>query len=112
MTVQLKVDKKVKTSIDDINNQYVTSPYLLASVPVRQIADLKPGWTEGEIVHRNGLRTITVQADVRRNAYPSTIFNKVRPKIEALPLPHGLSIYYGGDHQDTVEYITPFYYSR
>jgi len=109
--VQLKVDKKVKTSIDDINNQYVTSPYLVASVPVRQIADLKPGWTEGEIVHRNGIRTLTVQADVSRKAYPSTIFNKVRPKIEALPLPEGFSIYYGGDHQDTVEYITPFYYS-
>ncbi|HPG40104.1 MAG TPA: efflux RND transporter permease subunit [bacterium] len=109
--VQLKVDKKVKTSIDDISNQYVTSPYLVASVPVRQIADLKPGWSEGEIIHRNGIRTITVQADVRRDAIPSTVFNKLRPKIEAVQLPEGVTMYYGGDYQDTVEYITPFYYS-
>lgn len=109
--VQLKVDKKIKTSIDDIKNQYVTSPYLVASVPVRQIADLKPGWTEGEIIHRNGIRTITVQADVRRDAIPSTVFQKLRPKIESLQLPAGVNLYYGGDYQDTVEYITPFYYS-
>jgi len=109
--VQLKVDKKVKTSIDDINNQYVTSPYLVTSVPVRQIADLKPGWTEGEIIHRNGIRTITVQADISRKTLPATVFNKIRPKIEAVQLPEGVNMYYGGDYRDTVEYITPFYYS-
>jgi multidrug efflux pump subunit AcrB len=109
--VKLRVDKKTKSSIDDLNNQYVTSPLLGASVPLRQLADLQPGWTEGEIVRRNGLRTITVGADIERGTYASNIFNKVKPQIDKLSLPDGIRIEYGGEYQDNIEYVTPQYYS-
>jgi len=109
--VKLKVNKKTKSKIDDIKNQYLTSPFLVSSVPVRQIADLKPGWTEGEIVRRNGVRTITVRADIGREIYATDIFSKVNPFIEKLKLPKGVSIEYGGEYQDSVEYLTPLYYS-
>jgi multidrug efflux pump subunit AcrB len=111
VNVTLKVDKKVKSCLDDIKNQYVTSPFLVSSVPVRQLAALKPGWSEGEIVHRNGVRTITVLVDVQRGQYSMPIFNKLRPQIEKLQLPEGVSVWYGGEYQDSIEYITPFYYA-
>ena len=109
--VTLKVDKKIKTSIDDIKNQYVTSPFMVSAVQVRQIADLHPGWTEGEIIRRNGVRTITATADVERGLYTSAVFSKVKPLIDNLKLPEGVKIVYGGDYQDSIEYITPFYYA-
>jgi multidrug efflux pump subunit AcrB len=109
--VKLRVDKKTKSSIDDLNNQYVTSPLLGTSVPLRQLADLQPGWTEGEIVRRNGLRTITVEADIKRGTYASIIFNKVKPQIDKLPLPEGVRIGYGGEYQSNIEEVTPQYYS-
>ncbi len=111
VNVVLRVDKKVKSGPDDIRNQYVTSPFLVASVPVRQLADLKPGWTEGAIVHRNGIRTLTVRADVERNVYASKVFNAMRPRVDAISLPEGVTITYGGEYQDNVEYLTPFYYA-
>lgn len=111
VNVMLKVDKKVKTNPDDIKNQYVTSQFLISSVPVRQLANLQPGWTEGEIVRRNGVRTITVQADIKRGIYTSAVFSKVKPKIDKLQLPEGVSIIYGGEYQDGIEYLTPLYYS-
>jgi multidrug efflux pump subunit AcrB len=109
--VKLKVNKKTASTIDEIKNQYVTSPFFISSVPVRQIADLKPGWTEGEIVRRNGVRTITVRADINREFYAADIFSRVKPLIEKLKLPEGVGIEYGGEYQDSVEYLTPFYYS-
>jgi multidrug efflux pump subunit AcrB len=109
--VKLKVDKKTRSNIDDINNLYVTSPLLGASVPLRQVADLQPGWTEGEIVRRNGLRTITVEADVKRGTYASIIFDKVKPKIDKLSLPDGIQIEYSGEYQDNIEQVRPQYYS-
>lgn len=109
--VKLKIDKKTKTAVDDIKNQYVTSPFLVSSVPVRQIADLKPGWTEGEIVRRNGVRTITVRTDIARDFYAVDIFNKIRPLIDNIKLPEGIRIEYGGEYQDSIEYYTPLYYA-
>ncbi len=111
VAVKLKVDKKVKTSPDDILNQHVTSPLLASSVPVRQIADLKPGWSEGEIIRRNGVRTITVRAEVVRHLYPATLFAKLKPVVDKLEMPPGVTIEYGGDYQDSKEHMTPFYYS-
>ena len=111
VAVKLKVDKKVKNSPEDILDQHVTSPLLATSVPVRQIADLNPGWSEAEIVRRNGVRTLTVCCDVNRRLYSSQVFKELRPLIDRLELPPGVSIAYGGDYQDTKENMTPFYWS-
>ncbi len=111
VNVNLKVDSKTKTSVDDIMNQYVTSPFLISSAQVRQIADLKQEWTEGEIVRRNGVRTITVRVDVERGVYSAKVFNEVRPMVESLKLPEGVSIGYGGEYETQVDEVTPLYYS-
>ena len=86
INVNLKVDKKTKTNVDDIMNQYVTSPFLVSSVQVRQLADAKQEWTEGEIARRNGVRTITVNVDPERGYYASNILNELRPSIDKLQL--------------------------
>jgi len=109
--VNLKVDKKIKTNVDDIMNQYVTSPFLISSVQVRQLADAQPEWTEGVIARRNGVRTETVLVDVERGIYESVVFNKAKPIIDGLKLPAGVSISYGGDYETSDEELTPVYYA-
>jgi multidrug efflux pump subunit AcrB len=109
--VKLKVDKKTKTDIADIANQYVTSPFFVSSVPLRQLADLKPGWSEGAIIRRNGVRTITVYADIERGLYASRVLSRIKPVIDRMPLPPGVHIEYGGEYQDSIEYIVPVYYA-
>lgn len=111
VNVNLKVDKKTKTDVDDIMNQYVTSLFLVSSVQVRQLADLKQEWTEGEIARRNGVRTITVRVDVERGLYAANILNKIRPIIDDMKLPEGVSISYGGEYQMGIEEMNPLYYS-
>jgi multidrug efflux pump subunit AcrB len=111
VNVNLKVDKKTKTSVDDIMNQYVTSPFLVSSVQVRQLADLKQEWTEGEIARRNGVRTITVRVDIERGLYAANILNKIKPIVDDLKLPEGVSVNYGGEYEMGVEEMTPLYYA-
>ena len=111
INVNLKVDKKTKTNVDDIMNQYVTSPFLVSSVQVRQLADAKQEWTEGEIARRNGVRTITVNVDPERGYYASNILNELRPSIDKLQLPKGVSVSYGGDYEMNIDEISPMYYS-
>lgn len=111
VSVNLKVDKKTKTCVDDVLNQYVTSPYLISSVQVRQLAEVEPEWTEGEIVRRNGVRTITVRADVERDRYAVKILNEAKPAIEDLSLPKSVTIEYGGDLEGSKMVMTPLYYA-
>jgi multidrug efflux pump subunit AcrB len=92
-------------------NQYVTSPFLISAVQVRQLADLDQEWTEGEIARRNGVRTITVMVDVERGIFAANIFDKARPIIDNLKLPKDVTISYGGEYEMGVDDMVPLYYA-
>lgn len=111
LQVRLKFEGMDHAGPGDLEDLYVTSPLLGASVPLRQLAELRPSWTEGEIVRRNGVRTLTVMAGVERDVYASEVTKKVRPLIDGLKLPGGVRIEYGGEAEGQVEYFTPFFYA-
>ena len=107
INVLLSKEDYLKNSINDLNDQYVTSPLTFESLPLRAIGQLNPEWTEGTVARRNGVRTLTVKADMERGKLGVTAFNAVKPKIEALQLPEGVSITYGGENEANIENYVP-----
>jgi multidrug efflux pump subunit AcrB len=105
--VVLSKEDSLTNSVSKLENQYVTSLLTMESLPLRSIAALEPEWTEGTIVRRNGVRTITVQADIRRNIIASGVFKNIRPELEKLELNDGMIMEYGGDHEATAEQMLP-----
>ncbi|MEQ9441758.1 MAG: efflux RND transporter permease subunit [Cyclobacteriaceae bacterium] len=111
LSVILINEENQRDNINDLENRYVSSPLTLESQPLRAVATLQPEWTEGSIAHRNGVRTLTVKADVMRNTVPSEVFRAVKPDIEALALREGVVMNYGGDDEATRENMVPLMYS-
>jgi multidrug efflux pump len=105
--VRLTEENSGKKNIKVLEDQYITSPMSFKSIPLRSFASFTPTWSEGTIAHRNGTRTLTVQVDNDRYASASSIFDEIRPKIEALKLPGGTSISYGGEYEGQKEVFTP-----
>jgi len=105
--VILTKEDYLKNSIDDLNNQYVTSPLTLESLPLRSIGKLVPDFTEGTIVNRNGVRTLTVMADLKTGVVASKFLKQVDPDISKLSLPENLNITYGGDYEASLENFIP-----
>ena len=101
--------EKAETAVTDLGNVQV-SGMLGATVPLRQIARITPEWNESVITHRNGVRTLSVLADVRRFAYENKVFEKVRRFVDAeiVPqLPDNVQIAYGGAVELEEEVMTP-----
>jgi multidrug efflux pump subunit AcrB len=97
--------------ISDLENVQI-SGLLGAAVPLRQIAKITPEWNESVITHRNGLRTLSVLADVKRGEYDSKVFAKVIKYVdsEIVPqLPDDVRIVYGGAVENENEIMTPMY---
>jgi multidrug efflux pump subunit AcrB len=111
LSVRVKFEGLEKAGPADVSNLYVASPFLGAAAPIRQLADLRPAWTEGDIIRQNGVQTLTIQAELARGLFPSVIMKKVKPAIDRIELPAGLRLEYGGEIEATVEYFTPFYYA-
>lgn len=105
--VLLIQDKERRDEVQDIGDQYVTSPMTFASMPIRSITELKPEWTEGQIVRRNGVKTLTVRADVAFGVIASEVFDKLKPTLDQLKLPEGVQVAYGGEYESSWENYIP-----
>lgn len=93
---------------DKVGDQYVRSLIPGVSVPLRQIAEVEPVWEEGQIVRRNGVRTISIQADIARGVSESHLFTQVRKIMDtkiAPTLPPTIRYEYGGMHEVDHEVI-------
>lgn len=109
--VVLQKEKRLRDGIEDLKNQYVQSPITFKSLPLRSVGTLRPEWTEGVIVHRNGVRTLTIQADVNNLVTYSTVVSQLKPYIEKLDLPQGVELSWGGEKEETIENYVPMGYS-
>jgi multidrug efflux pump subunit AcrB len=109
--VVLKRDKNKPNDVNDIIDQYISSPFLPVAVPVRQLASISPEWTEGQIIRRNGIRTLTVRADVEQGRFASRTFSKIKGPVQGLNLPEGVTISFGGEYESELENYIPMGYS-
>ena len=101
--ILLRLDEQNRRNFDDLQNMYLTSPVTGAAVPLRQIATLEPQWHTGRIMHRNGLRTLTVLCEPAEGVLASELLKKIRPDIDGLTLPVGYKIEYGGEYENRLE---------
>jgi multidrug efflux pump subunit AcrB/outer membrane protein TolC len=105
--VLLKDEAKAISTIDGLRQQYVSTMLLGATVPLEQLAKLVPVWKEGVIVHRNGVRTLTVRVDIAPGKLASPVFEKLRRYIKTLDLAPGVTIDYGGETEGMNEVMVP-----
>ncbi|MCR4764639.1 MAG: efflux RND transporter permease subunit [Bacteroidaceae bacterium] len=89
-----------------INNLYLSSGY--SSIPLRQMADAQPAWGETHILHRNGVRCITVNVEARRGVYTNALQSGFTQLInDKISLPAGVRFEVGGEPENDAEQQAP-----
>ena len=94
-------------TFSDIENLGISSPVTVLSgglngtnstVPLRQIAKVKPKWSESRIMHRCGERCITVTAQFAQGVYAAPVEKEIaRVMQEDIKLPQGVRSEVGGE---------------
>lgn len=105
--VTLKSEKADSASFSDLNGELIPVAGGLSYVPLRQLAVMEPCLEDGQIVRRNGVYTITVMSDVRREVNPTAFTAKLMKRLEEIPLPAGVELAYGGDREQDNENLPP-----
>ena len=90
-----------------IANLGISSPMTMASsaldgtnstIPLRQIADVSPQWSESRIVHRGGERCITVTAQFAQGVFTAPVEKKIVDIMQnEIQLPQGVRSEVGGE---------------
>lgn len=90
-----------RNDVDVIRSMQIWSPVAGRMIPLSQVvSDVQIDWEDPVVMHRNRNPTITVHADPRAEL-PSQLFNRVRSQIEAIKLPVGYTLAWGGEHENS-----------
>ncbi|KLN63747.1 efflux RND transporter permease subunit [Vibrio sp. VPAP30] len=99
-----RLPEQERVDFESLANVKIWSPTLQNYIPVEQVIDgVALDWQEPLIQRRDRKRTLTVLADhdVLGHETPASLFSRVRPQVEALPLPDGYSISWGGEYESS-----------
>ena len=99
--IVLRADDVNRTDVASAQNLQIWSPIALRMIPLRQVVSGFDTAFEDEIINRrNRKRTMIVYADPDQGL-ATALFGRVRPKVEALELPRGYSLEWGGEYEDS-----------
>jgi len=105
--VVLKYEEAKTYSAQSLERQYISAPLSPKPVALRQIAALSPGFSEGQIVRRNGRLCLTLRADVAFDKLATPIRNRMARAISKLDTPPSITVDYGGEQEQSVESYIP-----
>jgi len=94
---------------EDVGNATVSGMVPSVNIPLRQIAKVQPDWSEGQIVRRNGVRTISVFADMQRNLNLNNVTDKAIKEVSTIHMPKGVTMSLGGQRESDNEYGPQIY---
>lgn len=105
MDVVLKGNHADTVSCENIRNELMPAYMGLGNVPLRQVSQIIPNWEDGQITRRNGVRTVSVIAEVMRGGNEVGIGRKIESELSRMDLPDGVSLSYGGAWEESDEYM-------
>ncbi|GAA0670874.1 efflux RND transporter permease subunit [Rheinheimera tangshanensis] len=89
-----------RQSVDALSDLQVYSPKLNRYIPISQVvSSFALEWEDPQIMRRDRKRTVTVMVDhnILSDDTAASLLKRVRPQIEAIPLPTGYSLSWGGE---------------
>ena len=92
------------SSIQGIKSIQVLSALTGEMVPIAQVTDgFRTIWRDGQIRSENRVFRIKAQSDPYPGELAATLLNRIRPQIEAISLPDGYRLDWGGEEGDSKE---------
>jgi len=98
MVARAPADERL--DVDKIRDVQIWSPVAGTTIPLRQVVSgFTTEWEDGIVARRDRQPTITAQANAIGNA--TDLFRRLRPRIEALVIPPGYSLEWGGEYENS-----------
>jgi multidrug efflux pump subunit AcrB len=90
-----------RIDVSDLRNAQIYSPVAGGFIPLQQVVLDFETVSENQIIRRrNRLPTLTVRCDPKSGP-ASIVLNKIKSKIEAIALPEGYTLEWGGEYENS-----------
>ena len=89
-------DFQKDATYDNIGNTLVATAIPGQMVPLRQVADVSPGWEPEVLTRINGKQAIVVGADMKYGYSQPTATKAIKEYLSRTTMPEGVSVEFGG----------------
>ena len=101
LPIRIRAPEEERLDIDSIQDLQVWSPALSRAVPVAQVmSGYATTWENTVLRARNRMQTIIASCNPRGDL-ATPLLARLRPQIEAMPLPPGYKLEWGGEYEDS-----------
>ncbi|RLQ23295.1 efflux RND transporter permease subunit [Seongchinamella sediminis] len=101
LPIELRAPEEERGDINNVRDIQVWSPVLGRSVPVSQVvSDYQTRMENAVIRGRNRMQTIIASCNPA-DGLATELFERLRPQIEAIELPVGYTLEWGGEYEDS-----------
>ncbi|MUH34379.1 efflux RND transporter permease subunit [Zobellia amurskyensis] len=105
--VKIKSENQHRQNVSDLRQLSIISAQKQAKVPLRQVAEITPQWSQEQITNRNGNRCLTVRIDISKDAVANEVLAEMIPHIDEITFPEDIRIEYGGEYELQIENNKP-----
>ena len=103
LPIVIRPPEKERASAQELDNIQVFSPVAGRMIPVEElVSEFRTDMQFGTLKTRNRMLTITASCDPKEGL-PSEFFTKLQPQIEAMELPPGYVMEWGGEYEDSTD---------
>lgn len=107
LDIILRAPENERDDVAKLQDIQVYSPVLDRTIPVGQVvSSFETVWENNIVRNRNRAHTIIASCNPT-GELASPLFNRLRPQIEAMELPPGYMLEWGGEYEDGVEASGP-----
>ncbi len=101
LPIRLRAPEEERGDVEHVRDVQVWSPVLRRSVPMSQVVSgYETRWENAVIRGRNRIQTIIASCNPH-DGMAGLLFERLRPQIEAIELPAGYRLEWGGEYEDS-----------
>jgi multidrug efflux pump subunit AcrB len=104
LPIVVRLPEEERVDFDRIDNLRIWSPSLQTYVPIQQVVSrVNIRWNDALIQRKDRRRTLTVMSsfDKLSGQTAEQLFAQIRPGVEAIPLPPGYTLQWGGEYENS-----------
>ncbi|QJB56739.1 efflux RND transporter permease subunit [Pseudodesulfovibrio sp. zrk46] len=103
LPITVRPPENEREAVQELGNIQVFSPVAQRMIPVEEVvSEFRTDMAFGTLKTRNRLLTITASCDPA-SGLPSVLFKELKPQIEAIKLPPGYVLEWGGEYEDSTD---------
>jgi len=100
--ITMRLPNLERNNVQSIRSMQVWSEATQRYIPIEQLVDkIEPKWEDSLIRRKDRRRTITASADPIDGVNANDLFKELSPQIEAVKMPPGYFIEWGGEYEDS-----------